>query len=973
VNRAPTPAETRSSRLVGRETERSVLERELAEARVGRPRAVLLTGEAGIGKTRLAAELVRAHGEDAVALTARAYPLGATASLGLWVEALEGHLRVLSSPEVRALCGPHLDDLAALLPAVAGASATRPVAEPPRIRILDGLAHLLRRVSDETVLIVVLDDVHLADGSSWEALNYLAHNLGGSRILLVLAARAVELADQLFGSQTVLALEQEGFLTRLGLGPLAADHLREMAQAVTGQERVTDALVEWLMERSRGAPLFAGGLLRALMDEGADLSRPSLRVLPEDLAERITVAQRQLDPPSRALLEMIAVVGSRVTLGEVRSLSGQPLERLSDLLDGLVRARAIVELEQARELTYEMAHPLVQEAVYRGVGGARRRALHRHVARALVAAGRAGAAAAHFVRSADPGDPEAVDALREALAQADARQLHRESLALLGALLELLPAGDPRWLDVHDAMARLPEWIVDHRTDVGIDIGLDAMWRIDQLVERSDDSCRRAGVKLNLAVFVGWGQGDVESATRLATEARTLFAEAGDVCSELLAINELGYLRWIAGDMVAFETLASEVLERGEATGDRFVVLQGLCALAHNRQLGGDVAGSLPILGRAIRIAREDGRLYRASYLLAQSAFSLALLGRLAEARARLAEGRAANADFRATPLLDYAMQVAWLSGDLATCGTFFDEQLTWTGGHSRRRALGSCVAAIAAAERGDAAAARSIVSAASAVSSGSDARPQSDQMRWAGSVVSWLDGDPGTAAAELAAAIRRQRDGGWGRGPFSGLMLADLAEIGGHTFDPGVAALLDELLAGAGADAEGPALTGIALLTRGAAALAHGDQGEARVHLEAAADRLAVAGWPLLQGRALALLGRATAAADRQLALAVLSRAAGLFEACQAVVRHRRVVEDMHRLGARGRRATAAVAGPAALTRREREVVRLALEGRSSREIAHQLFIGERTVETHLSGAYAKLGVGSRVELVRLAPDLGP
>jgi DNA-binding CsgD family transcriptional regulator len=79
-----------------------------------------------------------------------------------------------------------------------------------------------------------------------------------------------------------------------------------------------------------------------------------------------------------------------------------------------------------------------------------------------------------------------------------------------------------------------------------------------------------------------------------------------------------------------------------------------------------------------------------------------------------------------------------------------------------------------------------------------------------------------------------------------------------------------------------------------------------------------------------------------------------------------------MRRLGARGRRAAGtAVAGPAALTKREREVARLAVEGRSAKEIAAALFIGERTVETHLASAYAKLGVSSRVELVRIAGGL--
>lgn len=89
-------------------------------------------------------------------------------------------------------------------------------------------------------------------------------------------------------------------------------------------------------------------------------------------------------------------------------------------------------------------------------------------------------------------------------------------------------------------------------------------------------------------------------------------------------------------------------------------------------------------------------------------------------------------------------------------------------------------------------------------------------------------------------------------------------------------------------------------------------------------------------------------------------------------MIRRDWALEDLRRFGARGRRAGTAVSGPAALTKREREVVRLAVAGGSAKEIAQQLFIGERTVETHLRSAYAKLGINSRLELARLASDLG-
>ena len=166
----PAPPDPRRAPMVGRTAELEALGAELDLASTGRLRTVLLVGDPGIGKTRLAAELAAGQAAGSVVLSARAYPLGATASLGLWVEALEGYLKGLPADDVKALAGSHLDDLSALLPTVAGATGSRPISEPPRVRLLDGLTHLLAGLSAGGPVIVVLEDVHMADGSSWEAL-----------------------------------------------------------------------------------------------------------------------------------------------------------------------------------------------------------------------------------------------------------------------------------------------------------------------------------------------------------------------------------------------------------------------------------------------------------------------------------------------------------------------------------------------------------------------------------------------------------------------------------------------------------------------------------------------------------------------------------------------------------------------------------------------------------------------------------
>lgn len=344
----------------------------------------------------------------------------------------------------------------------------------------------------------------------------------------------------------------------------------------------------------------------------------------------------------------------------------------------------------------------------------------------------------------------------------------------------------------------------------------------------------------------------------------------------------------------------------------------------------------------------------------------------LGDADAHLADARAANPAYRDTFVLDYGAVVDLLAGRLDAPPVALKELLGWTGGYSRRRAWVPATAAICAAEAGDGAGAKAILEPQGAVYEGRDWSVWSDLVHWAEAVAAWLSGVPGEALATLTYSIRRVVAGGWGVGPWALGMLADQAEIAASTADREAAANLAAIIEGADAHPDGEPLVALILFARGGATLVRGTGTEAVPLLEAATEAFERAGWPLWCGRALALLGRGRAATgDRDGALDALRRAGELFDACGATVRRGWVADELRRLGARGRRASAAATGPGALTKREREVIRLALDGLSTKEIAARLFVGGRTVETHLAGAYAKLGVSSRLDLLRLAPEL--
>jgi DNA-binding CsgD family transcriptional regulator len=129
--------------------------------------------------------------------------------------------------------------------------------------------------------------------------------------------------------------------------------------------------------------------------------------------------------------------------------------------------------------------------------------------------------------------------------------------------------------------------------------------------------------------------------------------------------------------------------------------------------------------------------------------------------------------------------------------------------------------------------------------------------------------------------------------------------------------------------------------------------------------------GYRFFSGRTLDLLGRALAASDRPRARQAFEEAANVFDACGAVIRRDRSLDALRRLGGTSRGTTAGL-GPARLTARERDVARLAAQRRTAPEIARELFIGERTVESHLARIYAKLGIGSKLDLAERAGELG-
>jgi tetratricopeptide (TPR) repeat protein len=364
------------------------------------------------------------------------------------------------------------------------------------------------------------------------------------------------------------------------------------------------------------------------------------------------------------MLELLAEVGRPEALRDVRAMMDSSLEEVGPVLAELVEARIVFEVQRGGEVSYVLQHPLVRDVIYQATNGARRRVLHRQAARCLLGGGHLAEAALHFAHSADRGDSEAVEVLLDAMRQAERREAYREALELQAELVELLPIGDQRWLEVLEAMYARAEWLIDHRAETDAPVPVKALRAIDELLEGASEHGRRAIVKFRLANFLAWGMGELEQANEACRQAHELFIRSGEERQALLAARELAWIKGLRGDLVGMGADARAVVQAADAVGDRFVAMQGLSAVSYSANFCGLLSEGEAVLRRAATIARQDDKDYRLTVVLGRLAAGLALQGRVAETAAIFEDAKGSNPADRDCVLVELEALVRWIAGD---------------------------------------------------------------------------------------------------------------------------------------------------------------------------------------------------------------------------------------------------------------------------------------------------------------------
>lgn len=364
-----------------------------------RPQCVVLMGDAGIGKTRLAEEVSRdARRNSWAVIWSRAYVQESGVPYRLWIEvlrrtltlgagAIPGLERALSDNQ-QSSAGSALPlyeslqpllslvpELGEVIPYTGYDAGVRFTPEQEQRRLWEAVRELFIVISEHIPLVVVLDDIQWADASSCELLGYLARSLNGYPIFFVTTCREAELpSSPPHPLRTLIEhMLREHSLVTLAIEPLSSEQIGEL---VAGLPEVSESMIQYIQEHASGNPFFA-----------EEMARTTSPTLPKTIAAALEQRIRRLSEPCQRLLGNAAILGGSFEFPLICAIESgsEPAneDTILTLLEEALQSGVLTEEGSGTRITYHFWHPLLVEYLYNDVTATRRLVLHKRVARVL--------------------------------------------------------------------------------------------------------------------------------------------------------------------------------------------------------------------------------------------------------------------------------------------------------------------------------------------------------------------------------------------------------------------------------------------------------------------------------------------------------------------------------------------------------------------------------------------------------------
>ena len=374
--------------FVGRNNEYGLLIGLISRLTTGAGYVVLIEGEPGIGKSRMMREIARyAEAQGLPTLATNCYEIEHAIPYQPVIDLVTRALDHASPAALRTIAPVSLAELAALVPAVAERfpelpQLSRDFPEARQARLSRAVGQLLEATRERRPLILMVDDIQWADDASAQVLHYLARHAAERPVLVIYAYRDEELDEQF--AQLVESLRREAGARRMPLARLAPADAETLVAALGGANLGTPGLAERLHRETEGNPFFLMSILQSLSEGEIELEPRASEgsgLLPDALRAAVRARLAHVPKEIRPTLETAAVLGRRFDFDTLLDVTREPEDQLLGAVEALVKRRLL--REEPESGVYDFSHDKVREVVYRDIGGARRRLLHRSVAEGL--------------------------------------------------------------------------------------------------------------------------------------------------------------------------------------------------------------------------------------------------------------------------------------------------------------------------------------------------------------------------------------------------------------------------------------------------------------------------------------------------------------------------------------------------------------------------------------------------------------